>query len=248
MKGKDNAIVPYRKEKNIRIVQYQPDDSTNLDVRFEDGTVWLTQQQMAELFRYTKQNISLHINNTFKEGELKQSETVKEYLTVHSEGGHKVTRNMKHYNLYVIVAVGRRVRSRAGTSFREWATKIIENEEKTTKIEKIRGEIEFYRLDDSSKLEVMIENDTVWLNRQQISILFGRDVKTIGKHINNALKEELSGLRSVANFATHLDDGRMFQFAYCDLDVKTLTFSISSIFFRKNAYSRDQRTADKLRS
>ena len=75
------------------IILYQTDDkSIAIDVRVEDETVWLTQSQMAELFKATKQNISLHINNVFKEGELLKNSTVKEYLTVQQEGGRKVKR------------------------------------------------------------------------------------------------------------------------------------------------------------
>ena len=65
-----------------------------------------------------------------------------------------------------------------------------------------RGEVILYQPDNEIKLEVRLEDETVWLNRQQLSELFNRDVKTIGKHINNALKEELAGLATVANFAT----------------------------------------------
>jgi hypothetical protein len=72
------------------IVLYQPDESVQLEVRVQDETVWLSQQQMAELFESTKQNISLHINNIYKEGELQRSATVKEYLTVQNEGGRQV--------------------------------------------------------------------------------------------------------------------------------------------------------------
>lgn len=70
-----------------------------------------------------------------------------------------------------------------------------------------KNEIILYQLDEAVKLEVRIEGETVWLNRQQLSILFGRDVKTIGKHINNALNEELSGFATVANFATVQKEG-----------------------------------------
>ncbi|HBS85572.1 MAG: hypothetical protein A2W91_14585 [Bacteroidetes bacterium GWF2_38_335] len=73
----------------------------------------------------------------------------------------------------------------------------------------MKNEIVLYQADDfSTHIEVRVERDSVWLNRQQISILFGRDVKTIGKHIINVLKEELSGLPVVANFATTASDGK----------------------------------------
>ena len=77
------------------IIIYQTEDGqTKIDVRMEENTVWITQNQIAELFQSTKQNISLHINNVFKEGELSKSSTVKEYLTVENEGKRKISRNI----------------------------------------------------------------------------------------------------------------------------------------------------------
>ena len=111
-----------------KIVIYQTEDGqTQIDVRLEDETVWLTQAQMVELFQTTKQNISLHVGNVFKEGELEQEATVKEYLTVQNEGNRKVTRKVKYYNLDVIISVGYRVKSKRGTAFRIWARKIIKD-------------------------------------------------------------------------------------------------------------------------
>ncbi|MCD8332529.1 MAG: virulence RhuM family protein, partial [Clostridiales bacterium] len=101
------------------IVYQTADGSTHLDVKFEDETVWLTQMQMAELFQTSKQNISLHINNCFKEGELQPEAVVKESLTTASDGKHYRT---KFYNLDVIISVGYRVKSIVGTHFRKWAT------------------------------------------------------------------------------------------------------------------------------
>ena len=107
------------------IILYQPDDTLALDVRVEDDSVWLTQAQMAELFQATKQNISLHIRNIYKEGELDEMATVKEYLTVQKEGNRNVQRNIYYYNLDVIISVGYRVKSLRGTHFRQWANKIL---------------------------------------------------------------------------------------------------------------------------
>ncbi|MDE6498337.1 MAG: virulence RhuM family protein [Muribaculaceae bacterium] len=107
------------------IIIYQPDDTLALDVRVEDESVWLTQAQMAELFQATKQNISLHIRNIYKEQELGETATVKEYLTVQKEGKRKVRRNISYYNLDVIISVGYRVKSLRGTQFRQWANKIL---------------------------------------------------------------------------------------------------------------------------
>ena len=107
------------------IVLYQPDSTIQLEVRLQDETVWLSQQQMVALFDSTKQNISLHINNIYKEGELQKEATVKEYLTVQNEGGRQVTRNVRYYNLDVIISVGYRVKSLRGTQFRQWANRIL---------------------------------------------------------------------------------------------------------------------------
>jgi len=109
------------------IVIYKTIDNTSLqiEVRVEDETVWLSQAQLVELFSSTKQNISLHINNIFKEGELEADSTVKEYLTVQVEGIRKVRRKIVLYNLDVIISVGYRVKSIRATQFRVWANKVL---------------------------------------------------------------------------------------------------------------------------
>lgn len=112
---------------NNEIILYQPDDTLTLDVRVEDESVWLTQAQMSELFQATKQNISLHIRNIYKEGELVEEATVKEYLTVQKEGNRNVQRRIAFYNLDVIISVGYRVKSIRGTQFRQWANKILKD-------------------------------------------------------------------------------------------------------------------------
>lgn len=111
---------------NNQIVIYQSEDGqTQVDVRLENETVWLTQAQMVELFQTTKQNVSLHVGNVFKEGELEEKSTVKEYLTVQKEGERKVSRKVKYYNLDVIISVGYRVKSKRGTAFRIWANNVL---------------------------------------------------------------------------------------------------------------------------
>ncbi len=104
------------------IILYQPDSTLSLDVRVENETVWLNQAQMVDLFQSTKQNISLHINNIFKEGELQRNSVVKEYLTTASDGKRYRT---KYYSLDVIISVGYRVKSLRGTQFRQWANKVL---------------------------------------------------------------------------------------------------------------------------
>ena len=114
--------------KQDQIVIYQTEDGqTQIDVRLENETVWLTQAQMVELFQTTKQNVSLHLGNLYKEGELEKEGTVKEYLTVQQEGKRKVTRKVKYYDLDVIISVGYRVHSKRGTAFRIWARQIIKD-------------------------------------------------------------------------------------------------------------------------
>lgn len=98
------------------------DGKSKIEVRLENETVWLSQKQMTELFQTTKQNISLHIKNVYSEGELEEKATVKEYLTVQTEGKRQVKRAIPYYNLDVIISVGYRVKSHRGTQFRIWAT------------------------------------------------------------------------------------------------------------------------------
>jgi hypothetical protein len=105
------------------IVLYRPqNDDIAIDVLVENETVWLTQAQMTELFETSKQNVSLHINNAFKDGELEQDSVVKEYLTTADDGKSYLT---KHYNLDVIISVGYRVKSQRGVQFRRWATQVL---------------------------------------------------------------------------------------------------------------------------
>ena len=107
------------------IILYHSDNSIQLEVRIEEDTVWLTQAQMAELFQTTKQNVSLHINNIFKENELTKDSTVKEYLTVRQEGLRVIKRKVEYFNLDVIISVGYRVKSLRGTQFRIWANNVL---------------------------------------------------------------------------------------------------------------------------
>ena len=99
------------------------DGALNLQVRLDGQTVWLTQAQMAELYQTTSQNITLHIQGIYDDGELPEAATCKEYLQVRQEGSRQVQRTLKHYSLDIILAVGYRVRSPRGTLFRQWATR-----------------------------------------------------------------------------------------------------------------------------
>lgn len=117
-----NGIVPYNPNQE-GVVIYQTDDNTlQLEVQVSDDTVWLTQQQMSMLFNTSRNNITLHIGNIFKEHELERDSVCKESLLTAQDGK---TYRTKFYNLDVIISVGYRVKSQTGTRFRQWATKIL---------------------------------------------------------------------------------------------------------------------------
>ena len=122
-----NEIAAQQNVQQGEIILYQPDETVRLEVRLEDDTVWLTQTQMAELFQTTKNNVTIHIGNVYKENELTPDSTSKESLLVRMEGNRRVTRKAKLYNLDVIISVGYRVKSLRGTEFRQWANKIIKD-------------------------------------------------------------------------------------------------------------------------
>lgn len=119
-------ILIYRKEimnRENKIILYQDDNEiTRVSVRFADEDLWLTQAQLAEIYDTTKQNISQHIENILSDGELDIKRTVKEFLTVRQEGNRQVQRNIIHYNLDMVIALGYRVQSQVATRFRRWAT------------------------------------------------------------------------------------------------------------------------------
>ena len=108
------------------IIMYTTEDGlTKIETTFDEDTVWLSLDQMAELFQRDKSTISRHIKNIFQEGELVQSSTVAKFATVQTEGTRTVERNIDYYNLDVIISVGYRVKSLRGTQFRIWAMGIL---------------------------------------------------------------------------------------------------------------------------
>ncbi|MGM7698346.1 virulence RhuM family protein [Microbacterium sp. A84] len=108
------------------VILYTTDDGrAAVQLRAIDGTAWLTQAQLAELFQVTPQAVTQHISSIYTDGELIESATCNDYLQVRLEGGRKVQRTLRHYNLDVILAIGYRVRSPRGTQFRRWATTVL---------------------------------------------------------------------------------------------------------------------------
>lgn len=117
----EKNLVPEEKQGDIVIYQTE-DGGTKIDVRFEGETVWLTQQQMAELFGSSRTNIVEHIRHIYEEGELDEDSTCRKFRQVRDEGGRRVSREIPHYNLDMIISLGYRVKSRIATHFRRWAT------------------------------------------------------------------------------------------------------------------------------
>ncbi len=111
---------------NSNIIMYTTEDGlTKIEVTFDEDTVWLSLDQIAELFQRDKSTISRHIKNIFSEGELRQEATVAKFATVQTEGRRQVSRDIEYYNLDVIISVGYRVKSLRGTQFRIWASSIL---------------------------------------------------------------------------------------------------------------------------
>ena len=107
---------------------YQTEDAqTRVQVRLQDGAVWLTQQQLSDLYQSTPQNITQHIRAIYQTGELQEEATCKPYLQVRQERARQVSRWLKHYNLDMVLAIGYRVRSHRGTQFRRWATELLKS-------------------------------------------------------------------------------------------------------------------------
>ena len=116
-----NSLSPQSSDSQFLLYQTE-DGQTRIEVQFRGETVWLSLNQMSELFQRDKSVISKHIRNVFDEGELTSEATVAKYATVQTEGSRQVSRDIEYYNLDVIISVGYRVKSHRGTQFRIWAT------------------------------------------------------------------------------------------------------------------------------
>lgn len=117
-------MIDQRSDQQIVIYQTESGE-THIDVRLQQDTVWLTQRQMGEVFGTTPENILMHLRNIFKDNELVESATTKDFLAVQLEGKRQVERNLKHYNLDAIISVGYRVSSKRAVQFRQWASHVL---------------------------------------------------------------------------------------------------------------------------
>ena len=107
------------------IVMYQPDETIRLEVRVEDETVWLSQQQIADLFQSSRTNVVEHIMHIYEDEELEENSTCRKFRQVRKEGTRMVSRIIPMYNLDMIISVGYRINSKRGTKFRQWANRIL---------------------------------------------------------------------------------------------------------------------------
>lgn len=187
IKNKNNAIVIYEASRG----------DVHIDVRLENETIWLTLNQIADLFNVDKSGISRHIKNIFKEGELKEKSTVAKFATVQKEGHRTVKREVEFYNLDVIISIGYRVNSKRATDFRIWATKTLKdylvkgyavNEkrllEANNKFNELQNTIAFLRKKSEAKL----------LEGQEKEILnlladYSKTLTLLGQYDKNQLKE-----------------------------------------------------------
>ena len=121
----NNQLIPI--EEKGEIVLYQPDDNVRLEVRLQDDTVWLTQQQMAELFGTQRQAVTKHLKNIYDSEELSKNATSSILELVRQEGGRQVRRKIEFYNLDAIISVGFRINTRRGIMFRQWANAVLKD-------------------------------------------------------------------------------------------------------------------------
>ncbi len=173
------------------ILIYQDEQgNTNIDVRIQQETVWLTQKQMAELFDKNVRTINEHINNVYEERELQRDSTIRKFRIVQTEGKRKVEREVEHYNLDVIISVGYRVKSVRGTQFRIWATNILKQ----------------YLKDGYALNKKILQAQRQQINKLQDAIeLLNRSIENHAKNLDDA--QRLTGI--MADFAeglTLLDD------------------------------------------
>ncbi|MDE6417133.1 MAG: virulence RhuM family protein [Duncaniella sp.] len=115
-------------QENNQIIIYQSDDGeTRIDVKFTDETLWLSQQQMAELYQTSRSNVVEHIKHIYEDGELDDISTCRKFRQVQTEGTRQVSREIPFYNLDMIISLGYRIRSVIATHFRRWATERLKD-------------------------------------------------------------------------------------------------------------------------
>ena len=183
------------------IIYNTPDGKTKLEVKFYEDTVWLSQEQLVELYQSSKSNISEHIKHIFEECELDENSTVRNFRTVATNGK---TYNIKHYNLEIVTLLGNKINPSTTKEFKEFIEENIKEYKKTHKRLEIVKFID-NSLENTLELDVNVDpiEETVWLNLNQISILFERDKSVISRHITKIFEERELEEDSVVAFFAH---------------------------------------------
>ncbi|MGJ0354499.1 RhuM family protein [Aliarcobacter cryaerophilus] len=201
------------------------DGELELKVSVDSETIWLTQKQIAEVFGGTKQNISLHINNIYKEKELDKILTVKYYLTVQKEGNREVTRNIEHYNLDMILSLGYRINSIKATKFRQWATSVLKNYIQNgyaINNHKITEQRLFALENDMQFIKSKIKNNSLEFNQ---NIFFDGQIYDTYSFVNDLLKLAKSEIVLIDNY---IDDTVFTLFSkYPNINFTIYTSTIS---------------------
>lgn len=169
---------------NIEIYK-SPNGNTEISVRLEEETVWLSQQQMAELFETSRTNVVEHIKHIYKDGELEENSTCRKFRQVQTEGKRQVSREIPFYNLDLIISLGYRVKSATATSFRKWATNIL-------KQYLVEGyAINQKRLEQEHKKFLALQTMTV----------------SLAKSLNSEKLEKIEDVKKAINFLTDFSNG-----------------------------------------
>ncbi|MDR1745893.1 MAG: virulence RhuM family protein, partial [Tannerella sp.] len=206
------------------VIYHTSDGVVELKVRLEDETLWLTQQQMAELFQTTKQNVSLHLTNIFKVGELEEAATVKDFLTVRQEGNRQVERLQKHYNLDAILSVGYRIDARRATEFRQWATDqltttVVVGDLQNAEIQENTDIVLYTGPDGKFRIELAYDGDTFWTTQKRMGEIFNVDVRTISYHLQQIFAAgELNRYSVIRKIWITADDGKGYDTMIYNLD------------------------------
>jgi len=183
------------------IILYQPDDTVKVEVRIENETVWLTLNQISKLLDRDKSVISRHIKNVFEEEELFMDSTVANFATVQIEGGREIEREIEHFNLDVIISVGYRVKSKNGTKFRQWATRVLKDYMlKGFVIDKRIERIEHFAIDTAMRV-TEIEKRVDFLNQYVEDVLAdNNDINEDTRMQLELISEEIAKLRAGIRF------------------------------------------------
>lgn len=178
-------------DKGQLLIYKNEEGQTQLSVKMYDETVWLTQDAMAKLFETTVPNINMHIKNIYDEEELEQNRTIKDFLIVRNEGRRTVSRNITHYNLDMIIAVGYRIKSKTATKFRIWATNTLK--EYLTK---------GYVLNEERLKEKQEQLETLKSTLSIIERGFDREIQSLeqARELNSLVKDFALGLNLLDDY------------------------------------------------